>query len=138
MHRAGRLIVRKGAHDIVFNQAEDSYQIAHAFGADRAKVLVNTTGSLVRDVESIEQPALVQSLVHAGLLQRDDRGFGASVDMMTYRSNGARNIYVANMMLWGPGFFTSSAFMMALVAEQVLQTMFATEIQKASPQLEAI
>ncbi|MDB6178878.1 hypothetical protein PAF17_15400 [Paracoccus sp. Z330] len=63
-------------------------------------------------------------------------GLGASVDMPTYRSNGARNIYVANMMLWGPGFFTSSAFMMALVAEQVLKTMFATEIPIASPQLE--
>lgn len=138
LHRAGRLTVRRGARDIVFNQAEDNYQIGHAFGADRAKILVNTTGKLVRDVESTKQPALVQSLVNAGLLSRDDHGLGASVDMITYRSNGARNIYVANMMLWGPGFFTSSAFMMALVAEQVVKTMFSTENQKASAQLETI
>lgn len=136
LHRAGRLTVRKDVRNVAFDQAEDCYRVTHAFGSDPAKVLVNTTGSVVRDVESADQPALVRSLAATGLLRKDERGLGASVDMKTFRSNGSRNIYVANMMLWGPGFFTSSAFMMALVAERALKAMFATETQNTSSQLE--
>lgn len=136
LHRAGRLSVRKGIRDVVFDQATDSYQIAHGFGTDQAKVLVNTTGNLDRDVESPNQPAITRSLVANGALWKDKSGPGASVDMKSFRANGARNIYVANMMLWGPGFFTSSAFMMAIVVERMLESLFATEIQRASHQLE--
>jgi hypothetical protein len=44
--------------------------------------------------------------------------------MSTFRAEGARSIYVANMFLWGPGFFTSSAFMMARVVEQAVSAMY--------------
>ena len=55
------------------------------------------------------------------------RFLGADVDLETFRPGGTRNIYLANMLLWGPGFFTSSAFMMATVVERILKVMFEEE-----------
>ncbi len=49
---------------------------------------------------------------------------GAAVDMKTFRAEGARNIYIASMLLWGPGFFTSSALMMATIVERLLSSLF--------------
>lgn len=125
LHSAGRLTVRKGIGSVTLDAADKVYRITHDFGTDTAKVLINTTGSLDRDPESASQPALIQSLVADGSLHRHEGGLGAAVDMAHYRASGARNVYLANMMLWGPGFFTSSAFMMALVVERLLDALFA-------------
>lgn len=129
LHKAGRLSIHKGVTQVVWSGTDDAYRIERAFGTDSAKVLVNTTGSLARDLHSPKQPSLVKALTDAGLL-RSPAGpdsFGADVDMTTMRSKSAQNIYVANMMLWGPGFFTSSAFMMALVVERILAAVFSSE-----------
>ena len=52
---------------------------------------------------------------------------GAAVDMATFRAKGARSIFLANMLLWGPGFFTSSAIMMATIVERLLRAAFIGE-----------
>ena len=49
---------------------------------------------------------------------------GADVDMANFRPRGSGNIFVANIFLWGPGFFTSAAFMMAAVVERLLTASF--------------
>jgi hypothetical protein len=54
------------------------------------------------------------------------------VDMATSRAIGSRSIYVANMFLWGPGFFTSSAFIMATIVERILRAMYGrTDVGRA-------
>ncbi len=128
LHRAGRLVIRKGAGTVRFDSSADRYEIDHAFGTERATILVDTTGALDRDVGSPGQPPLVAGLFADGVLTPHDRGDGpmpgASVDMTTFRLRGARDVYAANMMLWGPGFFTSSAYTMASVVERLLAGMF--------------
>jgi hypothetical protein len=54
---------------------------------------------------------------------------GAAVDMKTFRVIGSRHIYMANMLLWGPGFFTSSAFLMASIVERLLRGAFSDQSQ---------
>ena len=49
---------------------------------------------------------------------------GIAVDMASYRAHGTRAVHVAGMMLWGPGFFTSSAYLTARVVERALDAMF--------------
>ena len=49
---------------------------------------------------------------------------GAAVDMATLRATGSRHIHLTGMWLWGPGFFTSSAFMMARAAQTVLAALY--------------
>ena len=49
---------------------------------------------------------------------------GAAVDMRTFRAQGARNIYIANQFLWGPGFFVSSAMVMAGVVSRALKSIY--------------
>ena len=127
--RAGHLTIRRGVQSVDFCEKEDAYVISHAEGRDIADVLVNTTCSLDRNVESENQSPLIRDLVATGLLGSDNSSagrspLGAAVDMKSFRSMHARNVYVVNMMLWGPGFFTSSAFMMALVVERLLKEMF--------------
>jgi hypothetical protein len=128
LHRAGRLVIRKGVGMVRFDRAADRYEIDHAFGTERATILVNTTGALDRNVGSSGQPPLVAGLFADGMLAPHNRGDGpmpgAAVDMTTFRLRGARDIYAANMMLWGPGFFTSSAYTMASVVERLLAGMF--------------
>ena len=129
LHRAGRLSVVRGLRDVALHPGGAHYDLVHAFGVERAEVLVNTTGRVDRQVTSARQPALVADLVAAGLLAPYERGgirmAGAAVDMRSFRALGARSIYLANMLLWGPGFFTSSAFMMATVVERLLDGLFA-------------
>ena len=107
------------------------YAITHAFGVERASVLVNTTNSVDRRVMSARQSALIKNLAESGLLSpytRDGEEMnGAAVDMATFRAIGARNIFLANMLLWGPGFFTSSAIMMATIVERLLKAAFSGE-----------
>ena len=48
---------------------------------------------------------------------------GASVDMTSFRLVGANNIYLANMLLWGPGFMTSSALLMSMIVERIVESL---------------
>ena len=69
------------------------------------------------------QSPLVRGLVEQGALRRYERGGpmpGADVDMQSFRLPGLANVYLANMLLWGPGLMTSSAFVMATVAERIV------------------
>ena len=54
---------------------------------------------------------------------------GAAVYMATGRTIGSRQVYVAGMWLWGPGFFTSSAFMMARAVQMVLAGLYPGQVQ---------
>ena len=128
LHRAGRLQVRRGIGTVTLDHSATHYRVPHADGVDRANVLINTTGSVDRWVRSGGQSALVAGLREAGLLRAYSRDGvelqGADVDMANFRARGSRNVYIANMFLWGPGFFTSSAFMMAAVVERLLAQLF--------------
>ncbi len=129
--RAGRLSVLNGVSGVTLDESSGAYRIAHAYGVAEARVLVNTTGSVDRDVTSVKQPALVRDLVQQDLLrpyERDGHAMkGAAVDMVTFRVEGTQNVYLASMLLWGPGFFTSSAFMMASVVERLLAGLYGPE-----------
>ncbi len=127
LHRAGRLRVIRGVGD-VRPEDKNGFTIHHAHGAEPAHVLVNTTGGVDRMVASSAQPTLIKTLVATGLLGPYTRAGaianGAAVDMENYKITGAKNIYLANMLLWGPGFFTSSAYLMAGVVERLLKVAF--------------
>jgi hypothetical protein len=77
---------------------------------------------------STAQGPLLQSLHAQGLLRPYRLGGkaspGADVDMRTLRAVGSRHLYVVSMLLWGPGFFTSSAFMMAHLVRQLLGQLY--------------
>jgi uncharacterized NAD(P)/FAD-binding protein YdhS len=126
--RAGRVTLLKGTQAVTFDTTRDAYALGHDFGTAHARILVNATGALDRDVTSPGQTPLIQDLVRQGLMRpyslagRPSRG--ADVDMATLRLPDADNIYVASMLLWGPGFFTSSAFLMAMCVERILGAMF--------------
>lgn len=128
LHKAGRVEVVKGVRNVSLADDAAHYEIAHDFGTERAQILINTTGAVNRVVTSAGQSALVKSLVANGLMQPYLRGGevseGAAVDMASYRLTGARHIYLANMLLWGPGFFTSSAYLMAMVTDRILLSAF--------------
>jgi len=128
LHRSGRLTVLKGVREVALGAAGSHYAITHAFGVARASVLVNTTNSVDRRVMSTRQSALIRNLAESGLLSpytRDGEEMnGAAVDMATFRAIGARKIFLANMFLWGPGFFTSSAIMMATIVDRLLKAAF--------------
>ncbi|CAM2063835.1 FAD/NAD(P)-binding protein [Sulfidibacter corallicola] len=130
LHRAGRLSFVKGVRAIGTTPT-GQYEIEHEHGTETARVLVNTTGSVNLDVVHDDQPALVRNLVRKGLIgayRREGQPMkGAAVDMRTYRSRDARSIYIASMLLWGPGIFTSSAYTMARVVEQLLAELFSED-----------
>lgn len=129
LRRAGRLRIVKGVRAPRLAADGRCYEVTHDFGVERATVLVNAAGAVDRDVRSADQPALIRSLVEGGLLRADRRDGaalpGAAVHMRTFRAVGARSVYLANMLLWGPGFFTSSAFMMASVVKKLLSGLYA-------------
>ena len=118
---AGRLKVLKGVRSISVND-DGGFAIGHDFGAAQADFVVNATGTVDRDVGSAGQPELVRNLSRRGLLKPyrlcGDRSPGAAVDMSTFRCEGSSAIYAANMFLWGPGHFTSSAIAMATVVRR--------------------
>ena len=126
--RAGRITVIKGVTDVKLNDDGEYYEISHQFGTERAQVLINTTGSVDRGVSSDTQPDLIKSLRDSGQLNIYQRGGvamkGADVDMKNYRLPNTQNIYMANMLLWGPGFFTSSAHLMASIVENILNGIY--------------
>lgn len=125
---AGRVRILKGVESVTLRNDGSGYDLRHEFGTEFATRLVNATGAAELDVLSPAQPALVRQLVHDRLMHpygRDGRSLaGADVDMRTFRACGAANIYLANMLLWGPGFFTSSAFMMAVIVERILKAVY--------------
>jgi uncharacterized NAD(P)/FAD-binding protein YdhS len=124
--KAGRLRIVHGVRSV--REDHDGFLIDHALGTERAGILVNATNSVDRNVDSGRQPVLIRTLVNRGLLQPyrldGERSNGVAVDMQTFRCKGSRNIYAANMLLWGPGFFTSSAVMMATVIQRLLARAF--------------
>ena len=126
--RAGRLKLLRGVSAVSLNEADDCYDIAHRHGLAKADVLINATGAVDRRVDSAAQPALIANLCHRGLLKPYAKAGvtmnGAAVDMASFRAEGARNIYIADMLLWGPGFFVSSALMMATIVERLLAAVF--------------
>ena len=128
LHRAGRLIVRAGAGAPELSADGASYAVPHRFGTERATVLVDCSGALDRRLDSPQQPPLFASMHAAGLLRPfeldGEPREGIAVDMATYRAHGTRAVHVAGMMLWGPGFFTSSAYLTARVVERSLAAMF--------------
>jgi FAD-NAD(P)-binding protein len=127
LHRTGRLRVIRGVSDVRVGEGGD-FAIHHAYGVEPASIVVNATGGVDRKVASNAQPALIRNLTATGLLAPYARGGaiaqGAAVDMKNFRATGAKNIYLANMLLWGPGFFTSSAYLMASVVERLLKAAF--------------
>lgn len=123
--RAGRLRVIRRVQEVVAAPEDDAFFIRTLNGVERATTLINTTGAVARRVDDPVQPALIRDLAEEGLLAPYARtGLGAEVDMATFRAAGAERIYVANMLLWGPGIFTSSAFTMAVVVERILRGLY--------------
>ena len=88
----------------------------------------NTSGGLDRRVDSPAQPPLVRHMAAQGLLRPYRPGGtvadGAAVDMATLRAEGSRHVHLAGMWLWGPGSFTSSAFMMARAVQTALAALY--------------
>ncbi len=124
---AGRLSVVKGVRTTRLADDGSGYVIEHDFGADNACVLVNATGKTLRDVTDTRQSPLIRTMAEKGLLRPYGRDgstmLGADVDMQSFRLPGTANIYMANMFLWGPGFFTSSAIVMATIAERIVNEL---------------
>ena len=126
--RAGRLSIITGTGTPTLSASEDYYEIPHAFGSEKAAFLIDAAGKVDRNIESADQPNWVNKMRENGALEpyrRDGEIMaGANIDMNTFRPPGAKNIYFANMYLWGPGLFTSSAFIMATVVSRILGVIF--------------
>lgn len=126
--RAGRVVVRKGVRSVGLRADGNAFEIDYEHGRDAATVLVNATNPLDRAVDSARQDALVRALHARGTLKPYCIGgrpyAGADVDLRTFRPNGARSIYLANMWLWGPGIHTSSAFLLANLVQRILAVAY--------------
>ena len=123
---AGRLRILRGVRGV--RRDAGGFELDHAFGTERASYLVNTTNSVDRDIRSPAQSTLIRNLVSRGTIRpyrlNGQPSQGIDVDMETFRCRGSRRIYAANMFLWGPGFFTSSAIIMATVVQRLLARAF--------------
>ena len=123
---AGRLKIVHGVRSV--KRTGDEFEINHAFGAEDASYLVNTTNPVDRDITSDAQPALIRNLLDRGLIHpyrlNGEVSNGIDVDMETFRCIGSKSIHAANMYLWGPGFFTSSAITMATIVQRLLARAF--------------
>lgn len=128
LHRAGRLVVRRGAAAPTLDADGAAWTLPHAHGVERATVLVDCSGAVERRLGSPRQSPLYAAAHASGLMRpyaRDGvEAEGVDVDMATHRATGSRATYVVGMMLWGPGFFTSSAYMTARAVERSLDAMF--------------
>ena len=126
--QAGRLEVRHGTRTPRWSAADDGWHVDTAFGTERATVLINATGTVDRRVDSAVQDPLLQSLAAQGLLHpyqlAGEPADGADVDMSSFQARGSRHVHVLNMLLWGPGFFTSSAYVMAQLASRLLDHLY--------------
>ncbi|MEM1432704.1 MAG: FAD/NAD(P)-binding protein [Pseudomonadota bacterium] len=128
--RAGRLSVVTGVRNATLSEDGNHYRIEHAHGEEACTVLINATGSVDRDIESKSQPALIRNLVERNQLQAYRRGGhkmpGAAVKFPSMLAQGTDSIYLANMLLWGPGYFTSSAYTMATIVDQIVTHISST------------
>lgn len=132
--RTGAVQVRHGVRGVAWSDADAAWHIPCAFGVERARVLIDCRGALDRRIDSPAQPPLVRDMAARGLLQphRLDAAAtdGAAVDMATLRAEGSRHVHVAGMWLWGPGLFTSSAFMMARAVQTVLAALYPGVVER--------
>lgn len=128
LHRAGCLKIIKGINEVRFSEKEDAYFIDHEFGNDKARILINTTGSVDRDVRSKNQADIIKNMVSDQILSPYKCGgeemLGADVDMSDFRVNETKNIHMASMFLWGPGFYTSGSIIMATIVDRILKSLF--------------
>ena len=126
--RAGRLRIITGTQAPVLSDDNTVFDIPHRFGNERASFIIDAAGKVDRNINSVAQPDWVKELRDNGVLESYRRDgiemAGADIDMKTFRPRGAKNIYFANMYLWGPGLFTSSAFIMATIVSRVLGVIF--------------
>ncbi|RVU39429.1 hypothetical protein EOI86_09385 [Hwanghaeella grinnelliae] len=128
LHEAGVLTVRAGVEPPQVTDDGSGFSVGHRFGEDRADVVIDASGGVNRMVHDPGQSTLTADLARSGLM----RGYelageqmpGADIDMETFRLRGARNVYACNMWLWGPGFFTSSAYLMASFARRILERLY--------------
>jgi hypothetical protein len=131
LHDAGVLTVRAGVQPPTRSEDGNTFSVAHRFGEDIADVVIDASGSVNRLIADPDQPALTAHLVRTGLMQgyqlAGDFMPGAHIDMKTLRPHGSQHIYALNMWLWGPGFYTSSAFLMASLARRLLDRLFLTQ-----------
>lgn len=140
--RSGSVSIRVGTARPLSSAAGTEFVISHKFGEERPPILINAAGTMDRRVGSKRQSALISSLRDAGAMRpyllNGVEDNGASVDMSTFRATGSRSVYIANMFLWGPGFFTSSAFMMATVIEKILRAIYRPEPERVLPEASAL
>lgn len=132
--RAGAVQVRHGVQGVAWSGADAAWHIPCAFGVERARVLIDCRGALDRRIDSPAQPPLVRDLAAKGLLRPylldGAPSDGAAIDMATLRADGSRHIHVAGMWLWGPGLFTSSAFMMARAVQTILAALYPQAVER--------
>lgn len=128
LHKSGHLRVVRGVSLPVLSSEGDKYTLRHAHGEEVVGVLINATGKVDRDILSASQPSWIRHLVADGQLQPYSRaGFkfaGADIDMSSFRPPQLEWVHFANMFLWGPGFFTSSAFVMATIVSRIVDHLF--------------
>ncbi|MGI9285194.1 MAG: FAD/NAD(P)-binding protein [Pseudomonadales bacterium] len=128
LHKSGHLRVIRGVSLPDLSSEGDNYTLRHAHGDEMVRVLINATGKVDRDILSASQPSWIRHLVEDGRLQpysRADTKFaGADVEMSSFRPPLLIRVHFANMFLWGPGFFTSSAFMMATIVSRIVDHLF--------------
>lgn len=126
--QSGNLTILSGVSSVQIADDMATYQINHQFGTDDCHILINASGSVDRKATSERQPTLIANLVRKGLLEpyrpNGTEANGLAVNMDSFQSEGASSIYVANMFLWGPGFYVSSAIMMATIVERLLRRAF--------------
>ncbi|MCC3861216.1 FAD/NAD(P)-binding protein [Pseudemcibacter aquimaris] len=128
LYKVGRLRTIKGSSDVIFDQENDHYVIHHDFGCDKTNVLINTTGSVSRDVTSDDQSALIKHMVNNEMMHPymcgDTQMPGIEFDMDTFKVTGCENIYLSSQLLWGKGFYTSGAIYMATFVDRILKSIF--------------
>lgn len=126
--RAGRVEIVSGVASARYDDQSHNFEIKYKCGVIKAKYLINASGRCDKRVSSSSQPRLIQSLVAQGLMKSHHRDGlelpGADIDPESYRLPDSQNIYLANMFLWGPTFFTSGATLMALAVEKILANAF--------------
>ncbi|WP_425404916.1 FAD/NAD(P)-binding protein [Hwanghaeella sp.] len=128
LHKAKILSVRAGVGVPLRAEGGAGFHVPHRFGEDRVDTVIDASGGVNRMVGDAGQSALVAGLAQSGLMRSYELAGeampGADIDMQTFRLRGARNIYACNMWLWGPGFFTSSAFLMASFGQRILDRLY--------------
>jgi hypothetical protein len=126
--QSGNLRIISGVKSVTMSQDRKSFEIEHRFGKEWAPYLVNASGVVDRNIRSERQSALISNLTTKGMLSEYRRlaeaQNGINVDLDSFQSADTPNVYVANMFLWGPGFFVSSAIMMATVVNRILDAVF--------------